>query len=317
MIKKYWREYGVWYGIYFFLSINFLLIFYLYHLPFSYFQASFIFNLTLLFLVTLYFYWKFYQKCKDLHHFIYVKEVEAIKKYTLPSDDAYQAIIQQTLQEHSSAIHSYKLKDKHYQDLIKMWAHQMKVPISAISLMAQTEQLDKKEVQEQLLRLENDIARLLNYIKFSQNHSDFLFEKCRIRSLFIDLIKKNKTFFLKKDLSVTIDGDWEIISDKKWLSFVFSQILDNAIKYNKKGGHIIITVKEGRILIEDTGIGILKEDIPRLFEEGFTGYNGHEHQKATGFGLYMVKKILNNLELDIKIESQIDKGTKVIIEKEE
>lgn len=124
----------------------------------------------------------------------------------------------------------------------------MKVPISALSLMAQTGHLDKEDVQRQLLRLENDLSRLLNYLKFSQNQSDFRFEKCQIRNILIDLIKKNQVFFLQKDLSLTIDGDWEIKSDKKWLSFVFSQILDNAIKYNKRVGRSPLRLRKIKYL---------------------------------------------------------------------
>ena len=295
MIRSYLREYSIWYLNYAIVSLAFLLTFYLYHLPLVYFINSLILSLTILLITSLILYWRFHQKLKNLHHFIYVKEPRTLTMLTAPSD--------------------LKTQEEQLQQLIKLWSHQMKVPISALSLMAQTGHLDKEDVQRQLLRLENDLSRLLNYLKFSQNQSDFRFEKCQIRNILIDLIKKNQVFFLQKDLSLTIDGDWEIKSDKKWLSFVFSQILDNAIKYNKKGGQITIKIKENQILIRDTGIGILKEDIPRLFEEGFTGYNGHEHQKATGLGLYMAKKVLNNLELDINIESQIDQGTQVYVTK--
>ncbi|MGZ7204796.1 ATP-binding protein, partial [Streptococcus pyogenes] len=82
--------------------------------------------------------------------------------------------------------------------------------------------------------------------------------------------------FLAKNLSVNIEGDWQLKSDKKWLSFALSQVLDNAIKYSKDGGQIAVKMDEKGITILDTGMGILSEDLPRLFEEGFTGFNGHE-----------------------------------------
>ena len=315
MIRSYLREYSIWYLNYAIVSLAFLLTFYLYHLPLVYFINSLILSLTILLITSLILYWRFHQKLKNLHHFIYVKEPRNLTMLTAPSDLVYKEILKKLLQEQSDINLQHKTQEEQLQQLIKLWSHQMKVPISALSLMAQTGHLDKEDVQRQLLRLENDLSRLLNYLKFSQNQSDFRFEKCQIRNILIDLIKKNQVFFLQKDLSLTIDGDWEIKSDKKWLSFVFSQILDNAIKYNKKGGQITIKIKENQILIRDTGIGILKEDIPRLFEEGFTGYNGHEHQEATGLGLYMAKKVLNNLELDINIESQIDQGTQVYVTK--
>ncbi|MGT2750016.1 sensor histidine kinase [Streptococcus orisasini] len=313
MIRAYLKEYSRWYMMYVLLSLIFLLTFYLYHLPLSYFISSLIFNGTILVIISLYWYWKFYQKIRTLQHFINVRELKNLDFLQAPSDLAYKAALEKLLERQAEDRLNYKTREENLQQLIKMWSHQMKVPISAISLMAQTNQLKQGDVQSQLLRLENDLARLLNYIKFSQNQSDFRFEKCRVREILVDLVKKNQVFFLQKDISLTIEGEWEINSDKKWLSFAFSQILDNAIKYSKKGGHITILIQENQVLIEDTGMGILKEDIPRLFEEGFTGYNGHEHQKATGLGLYMAKKVLDSLELAIKIDSQIDEGTQVYI----
>ena len=313
MIRAYLKEYSRWYMMYVLLSLIFLLTFYLYHLPLSYFISSLIFNGTILIIISLYWYWKFYQKIRTLQHFVNVRELKNLDFLQAPSDLAYKAALEKLLERQAEDRLNYKTREENLQQLIKMWSHQMKVPISAISLMAQTNQLKQGDVQSQLLRLENDLARLLNYIKFSQNQSDFRFEKCQVREILVDLVKKNQVFFLQKDISLTIEGEWEINSDKKWLSFAFSQILDNAIKYSKKGGHITILIQENQVLIEDTGMGILKEDIPRLFEEGFTGYNGHEHQKATGLGLYMAKKVLDSLELAIKIDSQIDEGTQVYI----
>ncbi|KXT66975.1 Two-component system histidine kinase [Streptococcus lutetiensis] len=116
-----------------------------------------------------------------------------------------------------------------------------------------------------------------------------------------------------KHLSVEVTGDWELKSDKKWVTFALTQIIDNAIKYSKDNGKIIIRISQASIEISDDGSGILEEDLPRIFEEGFTGFNGHEHQKATGLGLYMTKQVLDSLSLDINIQSQIDQGTHVLI----
>ena len=202
------------------------------------------------------------------------------------------------------------------QTMVKMWSHQMKVPLSALSLMAQTDQLDRQEVRQQLLRLENYLDTLLTYLKFSQHKDDFRFEALSARSLVVDLVKKYRVSCLAKELSVEVSGDWQLKSDKKWLSFAISQILDNAIKYSKRGGHIQVQLDEDGIQIADTGMGILPEDLPRLFEEGFTGYNGHEHKKATGLGLYMTKQVLDKLDLAIRVHSQVEEGTQVFIYKE-
>ncbi|MCC9929619.1 sensor histidine kinase, partial [Streptococcus agalactiae] len=126
-------------------------------------------------------------------------------------------------------------------------------------------------------------------------------------------IKSYKVICLSKSLSIIIEGDNIWKTDKKWLTFALSQVLDNAIKYSNPESKIIISIGEESIRIQDYGIGILEEDIPRLFEDGFTGYNGHEHQKATGMGLYMTKEVLSSLNLSISVDSKINYGTAVSI----
>ena len=116
-----------------------------------------------------------------------------------------------------------------------------------------------------------------------------------------------------KNLSVSITGTWQITSDRKWLSVAIEQLMNNAVKYTKTGS-VTITFDDN-MTIQDTGIGILPEDLPRLFEHGFTGYNGRHNQKSTGLGLYLTKGILDKLELTATITSQVEKGTEVRIEK--
>ena len=131
----------------------------------------------------------------------------------------------------------------------------------------------------------------------------------------VNLIKTYRVACLAKELSVEIEGDWQVKTDKKWLTFALSQILDNAIKYSKQSGSITVFMSETGLALSDQGLGILPEDLPRLFDEGFTGYNGHEHQKATGLGLYMTKQILDSLGLSIQVTSQAGQGTTVWVGK--
>ena len=315
MIKAFFKEYGAWYLLYGLLSLLFFLTFYLYRLPLVYFQTSFIFVSTILILLSLGLYYRFYQKMMSLHFFLAVTNLDNLNQLEQPSDKAYQKIIAALIQKEAEAALVYQSDQDKMQQMIKLWSHQMKIPLATLSLMEQTNQLEKESVRQQILRLENNLSRLMNYIKFNQNQSDFRFESVSMRDILVDLVKKNQVLYRQKDLSLTIEGDWILKSDKKWLSFSLAQILDNAIKYNKPGGKVSIRIQDKSVCIQDTGIGILAEDIPRIFEEGFTGYNGHKHQKATGLGLYMTKQILNHLEFDISIQSQVDQGTKVLIRK--
>jgi two-component system sensor histidine kinase BraS/BceS len=245
-----------------------------------------------------------------LQQFIYVKELD---DFNLPSEKAFKAIICKQKEAHASDLLEIQTQMEDVQNLIKMWSHQMKVPLSALSLMAQTNQLEPKEVEQQLNRLQNYLDTLLNYLKFSQNKDDFRFEKLSVKNIVTSIIKKYRIPCLLKHLSVEVTGNWELNSDRKWVNFALTQLIDNAIKYSKEGGKIAIRISQSSIEISDDGIGILEEDLPRIFEEGFTGFNGHEHQKATGLGLYMTKQVLDSLNLDITIHSQIDQGTQVFI----
>lgn len=273
-------------------------------------MISFLLNLTILSFITLWQYQRFKHKINTLQQFIYVNELDTLQ---LPSELAYKDVIIRLYEQSAQELLAEQAKTEDVQSLVKMWSHQMKVPLSALSLMAQTNQLDGKEVQQQLTRLQNYLDTLLTYLKFSQNKDDFRFERLSVRDITIENVKKYRIPCLLKQLSIEVEGDWLLASDRKWLSFAISQILDNAIKYSKEQDKIRIEITDGRISISDNGIGILEEDLPRLFEEGFTGFNGHENQKATGLGLYMTKQILDSLNLAISITSQVDKGTQVTI----
>ena len=294
-------------------SALYFLSFYLYHLPLSYFWISLLFNLTLLLILSIWLFIQFRKKLLLIQNFFFVQDLDDLSS---PSELVYQQLIEQLIVAESEKGLEEKSRMESLQTMVKMWSHQMKVPLSALSLMAQTGQLDRQEVRQQLLRLENYLDTLLTYLKFSQHQDDFRFEALSARSLVVDLVKKYRVSCLAKELSVEVIGDWQLKSDKKWLSFAISQVLDNAIKYSKRGGHIQVQLDEDGIQIADTGMGILPEDLPRLFEEGFTGYNGHEHKKATGLGLYMTKQVLDKLDLAIRVHSQVEEGTQVFIYKE-
>ena len=313
MIWKFFQEYKIWYSMYALMSALYFLSFYLYHLPLSYFWISLLFNLTLLLILSIWLFIQFWKKLLLIQNFFFVQDLDDLSS---PSELAYQQLIEQLIVAESEKGLEEKSRMESLQTMVKMWSHQMKVPLSALSLMAQTDQLDRQEVRQQLLRLENYLDTLLTYLKFSQHKDDFRFEALSARSLVVDLVKKYRVSCLAKELSVEVIGDWQLKSDKKWLSFAISQVLDNAIKYSKRGGHIQVQLDEDGIQIADTGMGILPEDLPRLFEEGFTGYNGHEHKKATGLGLYMTKQVLDKLDLAIRVHSQVEEGTQVFIYKE-
>lgn len=311
MIAKFFREYRSLYVCYGVLAGSFILLFFLYQLSTEFLQNALLLSLTLLIIITFGLFWKFHRRMKALEEYVHEEALPLLNK---PVDLAYLSLIEAEKQATREQLLDYKSREEDLQAMVKLWSHQMKVPLAALSLMSQTEQLKPADVNHQLLRLDNYLANLLNYLKLTSHSSDFRFEEVEVREVVVEVVKKYRNQFLQKEIGVSIDGNWSIKTDRKWLSFALSQIIDNALKYNKAGGSVIICLDKG-ISVKDTGIGILAEDIPRLFDEGFTGYNGREHQKATGFGLYLAKRVLNQLELTIQVESQIEIGTQVTIEK--
>ncbi|WP_155974458.1 sensor histidine kinase [Streptococcus ruminantium] len=311
MMIAFIREYRSLYFSYVVLAGSFILLFFLYRLPVEFLGHALMLSVTLLIILTIGLYWKFYKRMKALENYVDEKYLPLLNK---PIDLTYLHLIELEKQATREQLLEYKSREEDLQAMVKMWSHQMKVPLAALSLMSQTRNLKQQDVNYQLMRLDNYMGNLLNYLKLTNHNSDFRFEQIEVREVVIDVVKKYRNQFLQKEIAVSIDGTWILKTDRKWLSFALSQIIDNALKYSKSGGSVTVILNQG-ISIKDTGIGILPEDIPRLCDEGFTGYNGREHQKATGFGLYLTKRVLTQLELDMRIESQVEIGTEVVINK--
>lgn len=255
------------------------------------------------------------QRFIQLHQFLARTSVENLPYFpdtSLIGED-YQQLLIGLEQWHQEKYQELLKFDKDLLDLTRVWTHQMKVPIAALDLMAQTNNLTQSDVQHQLLELDNYLNILLSYLRLQNTSTDFRFETFDVTDVTRDIIKKYANQFIMKNLSVRIEGSWRLTSDRKWLTVALEQIINNAVKYTKTGG---VTIKfDESITIADTGIGILPEDLPRLFEHGFTGYNGRHHQKSTGLGLYLTKEILDKLELTVTMTSQVEQGTEVQIKK--
>ena len=214
-------------------------------------------------------------------------------------------------------------------DYYTMWAHQIKTPIFALRLLLQENPSANKEALAELFKIEQYVEMVLGYLRTEDMSSDLTLSCCSLDSVIRDQIHKYAGIFVSRKLSLTYDGISEsVLTDEKWLGFVIGQILSNALKYTRTGGiHIYLKNSPVRnyvsnitpttpitLVIEDTGIGIRAEDLPRIFEKGYTGVNGRESNRATGIGLYLCNKIMNCLGHRIYAVSEEGKGTKVFLE---
>ena len=240
------------------------------------------------------------------------------------SEQDYQNIIKNLKEQNSELKSQERIFKQEMSDYYSMWVHQIKTPIAAMHVLQQTlkeeypEEKYIKEIKLELFKIEQYVEMVLTYLRMGEMSGDLKFEKYSLDAIVRQVIRKYSQMFILRKIHLQYAKTSQcIVTDEKWLQFVLEQVLSNALKYTKDGGMIFIYTEEKEnkkcLVIEDSGIGIQAEDLPRVFEKGFTGYNGRADKKSTGIGLYMCKKIMERLNHQIWIESELDKGTKVYL----
>jgi len=232
-------------------------------------------------------------------------------------EDDYQKLIAAVHQDKIQLVSNADNARSEMIDYYTLWAHQIKTPIAAMRLLLQSEESGQNaEISMELFKIEQYVEMVLQYLRLGGTSTDFLLKRYYLDSIVKQAVRKYAKLFIQKKISLDFSElNCEVLTDEKWLVFVIEQILSNALKYTSAGKiSIYMDKEEGKTLvIEDTGIGIQAEDLPRVFEKGFTGYNGRTDKKSTGIGLYLCKRILANLSHTISIESEVGHGTKVKI----
>jgi len=202
------------------------------------------------------------------------------------------------------------------QEYYTLWAHQIKIPIAAMKLSLEGKDSEEARLlRAELFRTERYADMVMTYVRLEDDGSDFVFRKQALAPILSESIRRFSGEFILRKLSLTMEPvDWEVLTDEKWLSFVFEQILSNALKYTPEGGITVVMNSPGILTVTDTGIGIAETDLPRVFEKGFTGCNGREDKRASGIGLYLVKRVCARLGIGIRIASEAGKGTCVTLD---
>lgn len=230
-------------------------------------------------------------------------------------EEDYRQLIRALGEEKQRQASAMDLRMSGMQDYFTLWAHQIKTPIAAMRLILQTKpENSAMEIEGELFRVEQYVEMVLNYLRLDSDSTDFVFRTCALDDIIRQCVRKYAKQFIRKRIRLEYEGTaLQVLTDEKWLCFVIEQILSNALKYTSAGSIRIFTQGE-TLVIADTGMGIAPEDLPRVFEKGYTGYNGRTDKKATGIGLYLCKRILNRLGHEISISAQVGKGTRVSID---
>ncbi len=201
-----------------------------------------------------------------------------------------------------------------YRDMVEyytVWAHQIKTPIAAMKLTLQNEDTPlTRRLAGDLFRIEQYVEMVLTFLRLDSEQSDYVFRRHRLDDIIRPALHKFAPQFIDRRLSLRYETiDETVVTDDKWLSFVLEQLLSNALKYTREGGIHIYMSAPMSLCIADTGIGIAASDLPRIFDKGYTGFNGRADKSASGIGLYLCKRICDGLGIGISAESKPAQGT--------
>ena len=321
-IKGYFKRHRLNFFLYLVFMLIFAIIFFLYKLPVEAVGYAAVLCIVFDMIVIWVSGWKYRKKTEELSW-----QIEAVKKgaerFPMPEDDQeliYQEILKNSRMQWQQEVIDLKKEKKDVIEYFTLWTHQIKTPIAAMRLLLEQEVSDigqyyehKKQVQAELFQIEQYVEMVLQYLRLTDSINDFLLGEYELDPIIRQAVRKYAPMFIRKKLKLQYESiAVKAVTDEKWMVFVLEQLLSNAIKYTSSGT-IQIYIENGCLVVEDSGMGILPEDLPRIFDKGYTGYNGRRDKKASGIGLYLVKEILNRLGHKILAESEPGKGTKMKI----
>lgn len=241
-----------------------------------------------------------------------------IDKFPEPTsyeDYDYVKIIQSLTEECKGTVTMMNNRISDINEYYTMWIHQIKTPIASMKLSLEGQDSPhSRRLAAELFRIEQYVEMVMIFLRLDSDHSDYVFRSYNLDNILRQSIKRFSGEFIQRKISLDYrPAEETVITDEKWLTFIIEQILSNALKYTKEG-RITIFFIDKKLYIKDTGIGIAPEDLPRIFQKGYTGYNGRSDKRASGIGLYLVKKICDNMGHDISVTSQVGKGTEVCLD---
>ena len=197
-------------------------------------------------------------------------------------------------------------------DYFSLWVHQVKTPITAAKLILDNNVVDREtKVKAQIMYIEQYCDMAINYLKLMNTETDMDIAELNLDEIIKSILKKYSTIFILNHITLNYEPIAEtVVSDARWLSIMIEQFVSNALKYTKKGSVTISYHKENSVLyIRDTGIGIRSEDIPKIFDRGYSGLNGRMNEKSSGLGLFLAKEIGKRLSIEIAVNSEVGKGS--------
>lgn len=241
-----------------------------------------------------------------------------------PMEKAYQDLILKQREILEEEKEKQLTASRQREELVTLWMHQIKLPLAAMSLIIEDLDPEKQppaahlnELRLALMRTEQYAQTALKTIQIENLKNDLVMETCDLKEICAEVIRKQALVFILKKLTLNFEAEsvW-VTTDRKWLAFMLEQLLSNSLKYTQQGSITISLIpgERPRLILSDTGCGIAEEDLPRIFERGYTGYNGHQDFKASGIGLFLCRKVSSTLGLTLNLQSHKNEGTQVTLE---
>ncbi len=256
-----------------------------------------------------------FQRLKDLDQKYLLHELLDFPHFT--EGDILCNVLYQCNKSMTDKIAVYEHNTKNYREYIETWVHEIKTPIASASLIYENNPSQvTRSIYEELLRIENYVEQSLFYARSNYVEKDYLIKKYKLKTIVSNILKQHAKSLIEHKTIVSMRQlDFTVWTDQKWIQFILGQLILNAVKYQSPHRPLHLTFSAVKNLqsvtlsITDNGIGIMEQDIPRVFEQGFTGENGRAFAKSTGMGLFICKKLCDKLDLKFGIDSKLNKGT--------
>ena len=229
---------------------------------------------------------------------------------TLLEED-YQEMIRALGRINNDHLTDWQRERQESLDYYTTWVHQIKTPIAVMRMDLQGEDTEEhRELLAELFRIEQYVDMALSYIRLGSHQTDFIFQEYDLDTIIKQAIHKYAPLFVRCRIRLIYEPvRMTVLTDEKWLLFILEQFLSNAVKYTRERTVTISVSPEQVLSVTDTGMGIAPEDLPRIFDKGFTGYHGRADKKATGLGLYLCKQTADKLGIRISVRSEVGKGS--------
>ena len=242
---------------------------------------------------------------------------EVMDKPRMEENLAYYKLLKKANKSMLEKVTEVKTNQKEYKEYIESWVHEIKIPITSAKLLCENNKSElTSKIDEELEEINNFVEQVLFYARLDQVSNDYMIKMINLKDVVKTVLAKNKKIMIQNQIKVDVKNvDVECYSDEKWLEFIINQIINNSIKYKKENGaSILIEAEESKeyvkLKIKDNGIGIKSSELDRIFDKGFTGTNGRNQKKSTGIGLYLCKRLCDELGMDISAESKAGEYTR-------